>query len=51
MTRKHKVEFTARRTIQEETPVNFRTRSGERVSFDAKKPVQQRVKVKFMAKN
>ncbi len=49
VTRKHKVEFTARRTVKEETPVSFRARSGERVSFDASKPVQRRVKVKFMA--
>ena len=50
MPTKHKVEFTAHRTVKEETPVNFRTRSGEKVSFDARKPVQRRVKVKFMAK-
>lgn len=51
MTKKHKVEFTAHRTLKEETPVSFRTRSGERILFDARKPVQRRVKVKFMAKD
>jgi len=51
MTKKHKVEFTAHRTVKEESPVNFRTRAGERVSFDARKPVQRRVKVKFTAKD
>jgi len=51
MTTKHKVEFTAHRTVKEEIPVSFRTRSGERVSFDARRPVQRRVKVKFIAKH
>jgi hypothetical protein len=32
-------------------PVKFKTRDGERVSFEAKKKVNEPVKVKFMAKD
>lgn len=51
MTKKYKVEFAAHRTVKAETPVRFQTRSGERVLFDARKPVQRRVRVKFLAKD
>jgi hypothetical protein len=49
--RKHKVEFKAHRTVREEVPVTFKTRDGERVSFEAKKKVKEPIKVRFMAKN
>jgi hypothetical protein len=48
--RKHKVEFKAHRTVREEVPVKFKTRAGERVSFEAKEKVKKPVRVKFMAK-
>jgi hypothetical protein len=47
----HKVEFKAHRTVTEEVPVKFRTQSGKRVSFDAKKKVKEPVRVKFMARD
>lgn len=50
MTHRHKVQFKAHRTVKEEVPVQFKTRDGERVSFDAKKPVRKPVQVRFMAK-
>jgi hypothetical protein len=37
--------------MMKETPARFQTRSGEKVSFNVAKPVQRRVKVKFMAKD
>ena len=49
--KKHKVEFKAHCTVREEIPVTFKTRDGEKVSFEAKKKVKEPVKVKFMAKN
>jgi len=49
--KKHKVEFKAHHTVREEVPVNFKTRDGERVSFEAKKKVKEPVRVKFMAKD
>jgi hypothetical protein len=48
---KHKVEFQAHHIVREEVPVEFKTRDGERVSFEAKKKVKEPVRVKFMAKN
>jgi hypothetical protein len=50
-TKKHRVEFEARRTVREEVPVKFETRDGERVSFEAKKKVKEPVRVRFMARN
>jgi len=49
--KKHKVEFKAHRTVREEVPVSFKTRDGQRVSFEAKVKVKEPVKVKFMAKD
>lgn len=51
MARKHKVQFNAHRTIREEVPVRFKTREGQRISFDAKKKVKEPVRVQFMAKD
>ena len=51
MAGKHKVQFKAHRTVKEEVPVRFKTRDGERISFDAKKPVRKPVQVRFMAKD
>jgi hypothetical protein len=49
--KKHSVQFTAHRTLREDVPVNFKTRAGERVSFEAKKNVKEPVRVKFMARD
>jgi hypothetical protein len=49
--KKHKVEFQAHHTGREEVPVKFKTRDGQRVSFEAKKGVKEPVRVKFMAKD
>jgi hypothetical protein len=51
MAKKHEVRFNAHRRINEEVPVSFKTREGEKVSFDAKKKVRQPVRVRFMAKD
>jgi hypothetical protein len=51
MAQKHVVQFKAHRTVKQEVPVSFRTRNGKRVSFEAKKPVRQPVRVRFTAKN
>jgi hypothetical protein len=37
--------------VREEVPVRFKTREGERVSFDANKKVKAPVRVRFMAKD
>jgi hypothetical protein len=47
--KKHHVEFTATKTVMEPTPVAFTTKIGESVHFTAKKPVQEKVDVSFMA--
>jgi len=49
--RKPNVEFQAHHTVREEVPVEFKTRDGQRVSFEAKKKVKEPVRVKFMAKD
>jgi hypothetical protein len=51
MTRKHTVEFDARRSVTKKVPVKFQTGDGERISFKAKKAVKEPVHVKFRAKN
>jgi hypothetical protein len=51
MAKKHKVQFNAHRRVREEVPVSFKTRGGERVSFDAMKKARQPVRVRFMAKD
>ena len=47
--KKHHVEFIATKTVKERTPVAFTTKTGESVHFTAKKPVQEKVDVSFMA--
>ena len=50
MKSKHKVQFNAHRMVAKEVPVSFRTRNGEKVSFEATKKMKQPVRVRFMAK-
>ncbi len=45
--KKETVEFKAHKTVKVPTEVEFTTRSGERVDFSARKPVEKRVRVKF----
>jgi hypothetical protein len=47
--KKHHVEFTATKTVKEPTRVAFTTKTGESVHFVAKKPVQEKVDVSFVA--
>ena len=48
---RHRVGFTAHKTVKEPTDVTFRTKTGERVDFVARKPVQEEVEIFFLAKN
>ena len=49
--KKHTVKFAATKTVKKPTKVDFKTRSGEKVAFEAKKPTKQKVKVSFQAKD
>jgi hypothetical protein len=46
---KKKVEFDARKTVKQETEVQFRTKNGTKVDFLASKPVKVPVHVRFTA--
>jgi hypothetical protein len=47
--KKQTVSFTATKKVKEPTDVNFKTKSGTKVSFEAEKPVSKKVPVKFKA--
>ena len=49
MTRRTRVKFTATKTVKKPTEVEFKTGAGEEVAFTAKKPVQVRKRVNFLA--
>jgi len=50
MVRRARVKFTATEIVKKPTEVEFKTRSGEEVEFKAKKPVEVRKRVNFLAK-
>lgn len=47
---KKTVSFYARKTVKVPTEVDFTTRSGKRVDFEARKKVNKRVRVRFQAR-
>ena len=51
MSKKHHVDFRATKVVKEPTEVKFRTKTGQVVDFDARKPVEKKVGVHFMARN
>jgi len=51
MPSRHKVDFKATKQIEKKVDVEFKTKSGEKVSFDAHKKVPTQVPVSFYARN
>ncbi len=51
MTKRHTVEFKAKKPVSVPKRVKFETDAGKKVSFPAHKTVEKKVKVKFRAKN
>ena len=49
--KRHHVDFVATKRVKKPTEVVFRTKAGEKVDFVARKPVDRKVKVSFMASN
>lgn len=49
--KKHHVDFSAHKKVKEPTEVKFKTKTGELVDFEARKPVEKRIDVSFMARN
>jgi len=49
--KKHTVKFVATKTVNEPTEVKFTTKAGKKVDFEAEKPVKEKVKVQFQAKD
>ena len=49
--KKHTVKFVATKMVKEPTDVTFKTKAGKRVEFEAEKPVKEKVKVQFQAKD
>ena len=49
--RRHHVDFMAVKTVKRPGEVTFTTKAGKTVDFVAKKPVQVKVEVDFMARN
>jgi len=47
--RRTRVKFTATETVKKPTEVEFETSTGEKVGFIAKKPVEVRKRVNFLA--
>lgn len=48
--RRKRIEFEAHKTVKKPARVAFETKSGEEVSFKAKKPTKVPVHVSFLAK-
>jgi hypothetical protein len=48
--RRKRIDFEAHKTVKRPTRVAFETKSGEEVSFKAKKPTKIPVHVSFLAK-
>lgn len=49
--RRHRVEFSAHKKVNQPVDVAFKTNSGERVQFPAHKPIKKEVDVNFLARN
>jgi hypothetical protein len=49
--RRHRVEFSAHKKVNQPVDVAFKTNSGERVQFPAHKPIKKEVDVNFLAHN
>ena len=50
MVRRTRVKFTATATVKKPTAVGFKTSTGEKVEFSARKPVKVRKRINFLAK-
>lgn len=49
-TRRHRVDFEARKTVKEPVDVSFTKKDGQRVSFPAHEKVKEKVDVNFLAR-
>ena len=49
MVRRTRVKFTATKTVKKPTEVEFKTSTGEKVGFKARRPVKVRKRVSFLA--
>ena len=49
--KEHTVRFTAIKTVKKPTEVGFKTRSDEKIAFEAKNPTKLKVKISFQAKD
>ena len=47
--KKHTVKFTATKTVKKPTEVKLKMRTGDKVKFEADKPVKKKVRLKFQA--
>ena len=50
-TRRHRVDFEARKTVKESVDVSFTKKDGQRVSFPAHEKVKEKVDVNFLARD